>query len=58
MSDPAETQAAFAELLVGIALLHLHPEPLPPQPAQSADMEQVLERMGEAMQTMYGGRRG
>jgi hypothetical protein len=57
MSDPAETQAAHAEFLIELALLHLHPEPLPPQPAQPTDLEQALERMGEAMQTLYGGRR-
>jgi hypothetical protein len=57
MSDPAEQQAAFAEFLTELALLHLHPDPLPPQPAPAADMAQALERMGEAMHVLYGPRR-
>jgi hypothetical protein len=35
MADPAEIQAGYVELLTELALLHLHPEPLPPQPAES-----------------------
>ena len=58
MPDPAETQAAHAEFLVELALQHLHPEPLPPQPEMPADLEQALERMAEAMQAMRAARRG
>lgn len=57
MSDPAEQQAAFAEFLVELALLHLYPEPMPPQPAPSADVEEALARMGQVMLVMYEGRK-
>jgi hypothetical protein len=58
MANPAETQAAHAEFLIELALMHLHPEPMPPQPAQPNGVIEALEKMGEAMHVLYGGRRG
>jgi hypothetical protein len=57
VADPAETHAAFAELLTEMALQHLHPAPLPPQPEAPADVEQALARLAEAMQGLYAARR-
>jgi hypothetical protein len=57
MSDPAEQQAAYAEFLIELALQHLHPEPMPPQPAPAVDMAQAMKQMGEAMNVLYPSRR-
>lgn len=54
MSDPAEQQAAVAEFLTELALLHLRPEPLP----QPAGFDQALVQMAAAMNVLYGGQRG
>lgn len=57
MADPAETQAGYVEFLTELALMHLHPGPMPPQPASPIDLEQALEQMGGALFVLYGSRR-
>ena len=57
MPDAAEQQAAIADFLTEMLLLGLHPEPLPPQPPLSADAEQALERLAEAMNVLHPSRR-
>jgi hypothetical protein len=56
MSDPAEQQAGYVEFLTELALMHLHPDPMPPQPVMPVDMTQVLEKMAEAMHVLYPSR--
>ncbi|WP_165982769.1 hypothetical protein [Dankookia rubra] len=57
MSDLAEQQAAFAELFTELALQRLHPKSVLRQPAPPSDLKQTLERINEAMFTMYSSRR-
>ena len=60
MPSPAERQAAVAEFSQELALRLRHPDPLPPQPAPPATMEEVFERLGEVLPALHGpkGRRG
>ena len=53
MPDLAEQQAAFADLYADLLAQHLHPDPLAPLPPQTADLDEVLRQIAEAMATMY-----
>ena len=44
----------MAESFQELALRLQHPDPLPPQPAPPATMEEVFERLGEVLPALHG----
>ena len=56
MSDPVATQAGYVDPSVELAARHLHPDPVPSQPAPPATVHEALERLAVAFNALYAQR--